>query len=103
LADAWVLVACVVATTALIRASGPIVLGGRELPPRATAVVALLAPALLAALVVTETFRGEGSELTLDARAVGVAGAGAALTVTDSLLVTMAVAMALTAGTRALL
>ena len=38
-------------------------------------VIALLAPALLAALVVTQTFGGEGSELTLDARAIGVGGA----------------------------
>jgi branched-subunit amino acid transport protein len=102
LADAWILVICLIATTALIRASGPVLLGGRRLPARATSVIALMAPALLAALVVTETFRGEGSELTLDARALGVAGAGVALTVTDSLLVVMAVAMAVTAGTRAL-
>ena len=39
--------------TAAIKAAGPIVLGGRELPPQFLGVVSLLAPALLAALVVT--------------------------------------------------
>ena len=70
MADAWALVLLLIVTTAIIRASGPVVLGGRELPPRLLGVVALLAPALLAALVMTETFRGEGTELTLDARAL---------------------------------
>jgi hypothetical protein len=42
-------------------------------------VIALLAPALLAALVVTETFGEEGSSLVVDERALGVAGAGAFL------------------------
>jgi branched-subunit amino acid transport protein len=103
LAEQWVLVAWLVATTAAIRAAGPVVLGGRELPARAMAVIALLAPALLAALVVTETFGGDGSELTLDERALGVAGAGTVLALRGGILLAMAVAMALTAGARAVL
>jgi branched-subunit amino acid transport protein len=99
----WVTVLALVVTTALIRASGPVILGGREFPPRLLGVVALLAPALLAALVMTETFRGEGSSLSLDERALGVAGAGAVLALRGSVLVAMGVAMALTAGARALL
>jgi branched-subunit amino acid transport protein len=102
LADAWLLFACLVLSTALVRAAGPVVLGGRELPDRAAGVIALLAPALLAALVVTETFRGEGSELTFDARVLGVAAAGVALALRSSVVVAMAVAMAVTAGVRAL-
>ncbi|MDP9228626.1 MAG: AzlD domain-containing protein [Actinomycetota bacterium] len=102
MADAWLLVFLLIVTTAVIRASGPVLLGARRLPDRARSVIALMAPALLAALVVTETFRGDGSELTLDARALGVAGAGVALTVTDSLLVAMGVAVALTASARAI-
>ena len=100
--DAWALVALLIVTTAIIRASGPVALGGRELPSRLLGVVALLAPALLSALVMTETFRGEGTELTLDARALGVAGAGVVLAFRGPLLLVMAVAMALTAGARAL-
>ena len=41
--------------------------------------IALLAPALLAALVITETFGTDDSELVLDERALGVAAAGGAL------------------------
>ena len=103
MAEEWALVAWLLVTTAVIRASGPVALGGRELPARATGMIALLAPALLAALVVTETFRGEGSELTLDERALGVAGAGAVLALRGSILVALAVAMAVTAAARALL
>jgi xanthine dehydrogenase YagT iron-sulfur-binding subunit len=40
--------------TAAIKAAGPVALGGRELPRRFIAVVTLLAPALLAALVATQ-------------------------------------------------
>jgi len=102
LADTGLVIVALIATTALIRASGPVILGGRELPERATAVISLLAPALLAALVMTETFRGEGSELTLDERALGVAGAGVVLAFRGPLLLALAVAMAITAGARAL-
>ena len=52
--------------------------GGRELPPSANAVLALLTPALLAALVVTGTF-GEGGRLTIDEKALGVGVAAVAL------------------------
>jgi uncharacterized membrane protein len=102
LAETTLLVAAVILTTAVIRASGPVVFGGRELPPRAMAVIALIAPALLAALVMTETFRGERSELTLDERALGVAGAGAVMALRGPLLLALAVAMALTAAARGL-
>ncbi len=47
------------AVTAAIKAAGPIALGGRELPRRFTSVVILLAPALLAALIVTQTLGGD--------------------------------------------
>jgi branched-subunit amino acid transport protein len=103
LAEEWVLVGWLIVTTAAIRASGPVALGGRRLPASAMNVIGLLAPALLAALVVTETFRGEGSELTLDERALGVAGAGAVLLLRGSIVAAMVVAMALTAGARALI
>ena len=103
LGEAWTLVVWLVATTAVIRAAGPVALGGRELPGRAMSVIALLAPALLAALVVTETFGTGSSELTVDERALGVAGAGAVLALRGGILIAMAVALALTAGARAVL
>jgi len=103
LGEEWILVGWLIATTAAIRAAGPVALGGRDLPARAMSVIALLAPALLAALVVTQTFGGEGSELTVDERALGVAGAGAVLALRGGILLAMAVALALTAGARAAL
>jgi branched-subunit amino acid transport protein len=102
LGEEWALLAWLAATTAIIRASGPVALGGRELPAQAMGVIALLAPALLSALVVTQTFRGEGSELTIDARALGVAGAAGVLALRGGILLAGVVAMALTAGARAL-
>ncbi|HZA59779.1 MAG TPA: AzlD domain-containing protein [Solirubrobacterales bacterium] len=103
MAEAWIVVGALVVTTVVIRASGPVLLGGRELPAPARSVIALLAAALLAALVVTETFRGEGSELTLDERALGIAAAGAVLVLRGHVLLAIGVAMAVTAGARALL
>jgi branched-subunit amino acid transport protein len=104
LADGWVLVIWVAATTAVIRAAGPVALGGRELPPRAMSVIGLLAPALLAALVITQTLGNEdSSELVLDERVVGVAGAGVVLALRGGILLAMAVAVALSAGAHAVL
>jgi branched-subunit amino acid transport protein len=102
LADSWVLIIWVAATTAVIRAAGPVALGGRELPPRAMSVIGLLAPALLAALVITQTFGSEDSSgLVLDERVVGVAGAGAVLALRGGILLAMGVAVALSAGAHA--
>ena len=67
-----------------------------ELPPRATAVISLLAPALLAALVVTETF-GEDGSLVLDEKALGVGVAAVALLLRAPVLVAVFLA-ALTAA-----
>jgi hypothetical protein len=104
LGDGWILVIWVGVTTAVIRAAGPVALGGRELPPRAMAVIGLLAPALLAALVMTQTFGSEGSsELVLDDRVVGVAGAGVVLALRGGILLAMAAAVALSAGAHAVL
>ncbi|CAN5484344.1 hypothetical protein BH20ACT15_BH20ACT15_03430 [soil metagenome] len=104
MAEAWTLFALMFVTTAAIRASGPVALGGRDLPVRVAAVIGLLAPALLAALVLTQTFAGEGgSGLEVDERAVGVAGAGAVMALKGSVLIALGVAVALTAGARAVL
>jgi branched-subunit amino acid transport protein len=103
LAETWVVVGWLIATTAVLRGVGPVTLGGRELPARAMNVIALLAPALLAALVVTETFGGDNAEFTVDERVIGIAGAGAVLVLRGGILLAMAVSVVLTAGARALL
>jgi branched-subunit amino acid transport protein len=72
----WLTVLAVGVATVALKATGPVLLGGRELPPSLAGLVGLLAPVLLAALVVTQTVGGD-NELVLDARLAGV-GAGAA-------------------------
>src|SRR5207249_4743784 len=64
----WLVVVLVGAATMAIKAAGPVLLGGREPPARLLPVLRLLAPALFAALVVSQAFAG-GRTLTLDARA----------------------------------
>ena len=64
-------------------------------------VTALLAPALLAAFVVTSVFAGD-RELALDARAVGLAAAAVALLLRAPILVVVIVAALATALVRAL-
>ncbi|MGH2947945.1 MAG: AzlD domain-containing protein, partial [Solirubrobacteraceae bacterium] len=63
---AWIAIALIAAGTIAIKAAGPITLGGRELPPRLGGIVALLAPSLLAALVVVDTL-GADRALAVDA------------------------------------
>jgi branched-subunit amino acid transport protein len=65
-------------TSALTRASGPVAMGGRDLPARLAGVVDLLAPALLTALIVTETLGAERS-LEVNASLAGVIAAGLVL------------------------
>jgi hypothetical protein len=74
----WVTIAALAVATAALKLVGPLLLGGRELDAGLISIVELLASALLAALVVVETF-GKGRSLTLDARALGAAFAAVAL------------------------
>ena len=92
----WLVVAVVGAATIAFKASGPVLLGGRRLPPRVADVVDVLAPAMLAALVVTQTVGGD-REIVLDERLLGVVAAGVAILLRAPLLVVMVVA-ALTAA-----
>jgi branched-subunit amino acid transport protein len=98
--EVWITIAGLTVATMALKAAGPVILGGRELPDRALAVIALLAPALLAALVLTGTFTGE-KELTLDPRAVGLGCAALAALLRAPLLVTVLVAAVGTAAVRA--
>ena len=65
MSDAWIVVLAIGACTVVFKALGPVVIGGRQLPPRLAGVVALLAPTLLAALVVVSTF-ATGRTLVVD-------------------------------------
>jgi branched-subunit amino acid transport protein len=101
MSDVWLTIVGLVVVTAAIKAAGPVLVGGRELPRWADGVIALLAPALLAALIVTDTF-ARGQELTLDARAAGLACAGVAVALRAPLLLTVLVAAAGAAAVRAI-
>jgi len=101
LTEVWLTIGALAVTTAMIKASGPVVFGGRSLPPVVLEVISLLAAALLAALVVTQTF-AEGQEVAIDARVAGLAAAAGALALRRSLVVTMVSAALATALVRAL-
>ncbi len=98
--SAAVIAGCAV-VTATIKAAGPVALGGRELPGWFTGVVVLLAPALLAALVVTQTF-ADGHRLMAGPETAGVLAGGAVAWKTGSVIGCVLVAALLTAGLRAL-
>jgi branched-subunit amino acid transport protein len=93
---AWTVVLVVSVSTVAIKATGPLLLGGRELPPRVVGVVELMAPALLAALIVVNAF-GSGRHIVLDARAAGLAAATLAILLRAPLLLVV-VAPAVTAA-----
>jgi len=71
----WVTIALVALVTFTIKGLGPALLGERELPEAFSRVVLLLAPALLAALVVTSAM-ADGPRLAIGADTAGVAVAG---------------------------
>ena len=96
----WITIVAVALASAAIKAVGPILLGGCELPSSVNAVIALLVPAVLAALVITQTFSEEG-RLVLDEKAIGVAVAAVSLALRAPVLLTIALAVATTALTRA--
>jgi branched-subunit amino acid transport protein len=87
----WLVIAVVGVVTILFKASGPVLLGSRQLPPRVSALVEVLAPAMLAALVVTQTVGGD-REIVLDERLAGVAAAAVAIRLRAPLIVVMVVA-----------
>jgi branched-subunit amino acid transport protein len=98
---AWITIAVLAAGTITIKAVGPVALGGRELPPRVSGVVARLAPSLLAALVVVDTFGTAHRSLTIDWTAAGLLAAAAALLARLPMFLVVVIAAAVTAGLRA--
>ncbi len=97
----WLTIASLALATAGLKLAGPLALGGRPLPANALNVVELLAAALLAALVVVETF-GKGRSLTVDARVLGATFAALALMRRAPMIVVVLGAAAVTALARLL-
>lgn len=94
----WVIIAVAV-VSGLTKAAGPLLLTTKPLTPRQNHRVSFLAPALLAALVVTDTI-SSGKHVMLDARVVGIAAAAVALRTRRSLLLAVTVAVGTTALVR---
>ncbi|HMJ33869.1 MAG TPA: AzlD domain-containing protein [Baekduia sp.] len=101
MSTAWIVVLGASAGTLLLKGLAPAALGGRELPPRLTGVMALLGPALLAALIVTNTF-ASGRDVVVDPRAAGLAAALVAVALRAPVLVVILVAAVTAGGLRAI-
>jgi hypothetical protein len=95
----WLVVAVVGLGTMALKGLGPAVLGSRPLPPTIALLVELLAPTLLAALVVVQTL-GSADGIVADARLVGVGVAAVAIALRAPLLVVVALAAVATALVR---
>lgn len=100
-AQVWVLILGCAALTILIKAVGPVLLGGRELPPWFSRVVVLMAPTLLCALVVTSAF-ASGRSWSVGAHTLAVAVAAVMLWRRYPLVLCVVVAVVITAGLRAI-
>ncbi len=97
----WITVIALAIGTWGAKAVGTLVLGNRNLPPRALDVTALLAPALLAGLLVFETFAHHDGGITIDARAAGLGAAIVAILLKAPMWVVVLLAAAVAASLRA--
>ena len=85
--------------TILFKAAGPVFISRRSLPTRLLALVEVLAPAMLAALVVTQAVGGD-RRLVFDERVLGLAAAVIAVRLRAPLLAVMVIAAATAALAR---
>ena len=97
----WAAVIAVGAGTVVLKAVGPVGVSGRRLPARVNDLLTMVAPAILAALVVSEAF-ASGRSLVLDARVAGLAAGVIAILVRAPLWVVVIVGAAATALVRLL-
>jgi branched-subunit amino acid transport protein len=95
----WIVVVTVGVATIAIKALGPVLLGGRQLPERVTGVVELLAPALLSALVATQVL-AVGRSLVIDERLLGLGVAAVLLWRRAPVIVVIVAAAGVTALVR---
>lgn len=98
----WWVVVVLGVVTIVIKAAGPVALGGRQPSERAKQVLALLSPVVLSALIAVQIFTS-GQRFQLDERALGLGAAAVALLLRAPLLVVVLAAVAVTAAARALL
>jgi len=99
MSDATIVLLVMTVGTFALKSAGPLVLGDRALPARVQQAIGLLPAALLAALTIVSTM-GDGREIVVDARLVGLVVAGIALWRRLPFVVVIVVASAATAFTR---
>jgi hypothetical protein len=100
MSDVWLTIAALTVGTVALKAVGPLTTGGRRPSERAIGVTRLVAPAILAGLVVYETLSKDGSGITFDARLAGLGAAALAILARAPMLVVVLVAAAATALAR---
>lgn len=98
----WICVALSALASFAIKAAGPALLGSRPLPSRANGVIALLAPALLAGLVISDILGPNWSSAD-GPLALGVVAAGASRITGLPTPACIIAAVVVTAGARAAL
>lgn len=96
----WGLVLGLAAGAYLFKVLGLVIIGDRTIPPALDRCLALVPAALIAAIVIKDTF-SIGQHMQVDARLAGVAAAGVAAWRRAPVVVVIVVAAAVTAGIRA--
>ena len=96
----WICVAATALVSCAIKATGPALLGDSPLPARTADVIAVLAPTLLAALIISDVL-GPGWSSADGALALGVATAAAARKAGAPTTACVTAAIAVTAAIRA--
>ena len=96
MSELWLTITALAVINVAYKAFGPVLAGGRTLPPVFDRMVGAAIPALMVALVVVGVF-SSGNGLALDARAGGLIAAVVALALRAPLLLVLAVAAAATA------
>lgn len=97
----WTLIILLAAGAYAFKVTGLIILGGRSLPPVFERCLGLIPAAIITALVMKDTFT-VGQDLTLDARALGIAVAVIAAWKRAPLIVVIVLSAAVTAIVRQL-
>lgn len=97
----WPAIFVLAAGVFALKASAPVLLGDRPLPPRVARLADVLPAALLAALITVSVVAGD-RRLVVDARLAGLAAAIVAVSLRGSFLVVVVAGCAATALARAL-
>jgi hypothetical protein len=92
----WLSVVAVITANALMKAIGPLVVGDRPLPTSARRVVALMAPVLLAGLIVVDLGGEDWRDLDVQ-RVLGVGAAAVARALGAPMLAAVLLALLTTA------